>query len=918
MAKKEEDVGKRLKNLESEVKNLASQKVKSTSEQITGLEDQVDYVKQIAGFQEKIAALNAETAKSRQKENDLVAKLSAELKKSNQIEQEILEKKQLIQDYSKSGKNAMVSALKIQLQTLDAQKNQAKQAAMLVQSEIASINASKQQLDLSVAQTNKLIEQAEAESKKTKAQRETEKILEGINEKREIQEKLTKEIADYEDQIKNATGENAEYVKRILAEKIKEAKNAKDVVDSQIEFVSLSEAQLKSREKVLKYEKEISESIGDSLGFLDKISDTISDIPIVGGLLSKVLGVDDLKKKLTEDLTKSAIKAGASFNTAFASAGGGIKGMAGGIKAMIPSIMSMGATLYASLAPILPILLAITAAVMLVKKALDMDKEVTEMARNLGMSKDEAHEIHNELLNVAETTKVVGASGEALGKAYQDVAKSLGVSKMATAEMAETQVYLEKQLGMSTEHAADFQKMSMAGGKSAYQNLAVIEAGVKSMTGGLMNYKEVASDIATSSKAVQASYKGNIAALTKAVVTAKKFGMTLDETKKSADAILDIESSLEAEMKANVLTGKNMNLNAARELALKGDTAGAMEEMMQQAGGYDELMKMAPYQQKAVAEAMGMTTEEMIQAAETQQNMESIATDVGVALGENGQYTEEQLAAAVAMGNKEAEKLAMQNQVNDATEKMSALGDKLMATFGKLAEPLMALIDPIVEIVEFLFPAIGPLLKFAFAPLTAVFDLFSGLKKILSGDILGGLKDIGAAIIEFFFKPWKLGYDLLVGFFPSIGKMVDDAMGWVKDKIKGLLPNWALKLLGMGGEEDKSKAAEPATAEGSVKVGDALIRPGMPPVEFDKDDIVMAGTNLLGESSAGSTNTAAAAPVGSNPMSEIAGLLKELIAKVDQPVRLTIGSKAIDEIETQTSMKRSFTTKADRSYGAFS
>ena len=187
--------------------------------------------------------------------------------------------------------------------------------------------------------------------------------------------------------------------------------------------------------------------------------------------------------------------------------------------------------------------------------------------------------------------------------------------------MAETQVYLNKQLGMSSDEAAEFQKMSMGTGRTAYQNLAVIEAGVESMTGGLMNYKEVAQDIAKSSKAVQASYKGNIAALTKAVVTAKKFGMTLDQTKKSADAILDVESSLEAEMKANVLTGKNMNLNAARELALKGDTAAAMEEMMQQAGGYDELMEMAPYQQKAVADAMGMSVEEMIKAAEHQKNL---------------------------------------------------------------------------------------------------------------------------------------------------------------------------------------------------------------------------------------------------------------------------------------------------------
>ena len=373
MAKKEEDVGKRLKNLESEVKNLASQKVKSTSEQITGLEDQVDYVKQIAGFQEKIAASQSDIADSQKKQNDLAAKLSSATKKALEIEKEIVEYKQLAKDYAKQGNETVRKESEAQIKILNAQKDRAKQAASIVKDEILSLKTLQQQSKLSIELQNAAIEQAEAESKKTKAHRETEKILERINENREIQEKLTKEIADYEDQIKTTTGEHAAYVKSILAEKIKQAKNAKEVVDLDLESVSLSEAQLKAREKVAKYEKEISGSIGDSLGFLDKISDTISDIPIVGGLLSKVLGVDDLKKKLTEDLTKSAIKAGASFNTAFASAGGGIKGMAGGIKAMIPSIMSMGATLYASLAPIFPILLAITAAVMLVKKAFDMD-----------------------------------------------------------------------------------------------------------------------------------------------------------------------------------------------------------------------------------------------------------------------------------------------------------------------------------------------------------------------------------------------------------------------------------------------------------------------------------------------------------------------------------------------------------------
>jgi hypothetical protein len=49
---------------------------------------------------------------------------------------------------------------------------------------------------------------------------------------------------------------------------------------------------------------------------------------------------------------------------------------------------------------------------------------------------------------------------------------------------------------MSADEASAFQKMSMAGGKSAEQNLAVIKTSVESMTGGMMNYKDVAKDIA--------------------------------------------------------------------------------------------------------------------------------------------------------------------------------------------------------------------------------------------------------------------------------------------------------------------------------------------------------------------------------------------------------------------------------------
>ena len=51
--------------------------------------------------------------------------------------------------------------------------------------------------------------------------------------------------------------------------------------------------------------------------------------------------------------------------------------------------------------------------------------------------------------------------------------------------------------------------------------------------------------------------------------------------------------------------------------------------------------------------------------------------------------------------------------------------------------------------------------------------------------------------------------------------------------------------------------------------------------------------------------------------SEIASLLKQLIAATSQPVSINIGGKVIDEIEKQTTLRKTYNTKMDSAHGAF-
>jgi len=548
---------------------------------------------------------------------------------------------------------------------------------------------------------------------------DAQKQLNQIVEKRE---KLEADIAKHRDDISEAESLNLIKRKEMAQAALSEAEYALNNLDAANEHLISLQAQLdvinRAHEVAKEMGIEVKQISKEITAPFEKVMSFLEEVP-GGGILSKFLGLDGKMEELSKKVTGTFVKK---------------LGETGSVGAASFGALRAGASSFmVSLGPILPILLAVSAALYSIKKAFELDTEVTDLAKGLTISKHEAIELHEEFIAIAEDTKVVGANVKALSESYTELANSLGVSKLASAELAETQVYLKNQIGLSAEEAANFQKFSMASGRSAEQNLAVIKEAVDSLSGGLLNYKDVSKDIAKSSKAVQAAYKGNIVALAKATVQAKKLGMTLDETREIGSQLLDIESSVGAEMEANVLTGKHMNMERARELALQGKTAEAAAEAVKQAGAYDELMAMAPYQQEAIAKAAGTTVEKLIEAATAQKNLNSIADSLGITLKDNEKLTDEQIAQAAALGNEEAKKLALADQQAAAQEKLAQLGDKLMLIFSKLATPIMEMLDPLMQMIDVVFPALQTAIEIAFFPLRAASELLSGIANVFGG-----------------------------------------------------------------------------------------------------------------------------------------------------------------------------------------
>jgi hypothetical protein len=75
-------------------------------------------------------------------------------------------------------------------------------------------------------------------------------------------------------------------------------------------------------------------------------------------------------------------------------------------------------------------------------------------------------------------------------------------------------------------------------------------------------------------------------------------------------------------------------------------------------------------------------------------------------------------------------------------------------------------------------------------------------------------------------------------------------------------------------------------------------------IALNDNDTIVAGTDL--NSGGGGSN-----------MSRVEALLEKLIAKVDQPVYITMGGKVIDEIDNRITLRKTYTTKVDSGYGVF-
>ena len=162
--------------------------------------------------------------------------------------------------------------------------------------------------------------------------------------------------------------------------------------------------------------------------------------------------------------------------------------------------------------------------------------------------------------------------------------------------------------GLTAENAAKLSKeMVISSDLTQEQSLDVMNITREMAKAAGVAPKAIFEDMAQNSSMFAQFAKDGAGGLAEAAIKAKTLGLNLGAVSSIASSLLDFESSISAEFEAQVLTGKMINLDRARGLALQGKASELLDEIVKQVGGEAELRSMNILGMQSLATAVGLS-----------------------------------------------------------------------------------------------------------------------------------------------------------------------------------------------------------------------------------------------------------------------------------------------------------------------
>ena len=472
-------------------------------------------------------------------------------------------------------------------------------------------------------QIDKLKEQARISLGDIKANAETLLIKKGIKQVDKNGLKLTD--AQYKVKLQSL----------LASGKIKEEEFA--LISAQREGFSIENELLEKLEEEGRIRKKSNDLLGIAGGLTKTLSETL-------GPLANSLGLDDASKAMTKvaDEIARGEREGGKLAVAFA----GVSSMAGSLGESLkdPAVV-FGA---------------------IVKSTLEFSKANAEVRNLTGQSATNMNFLNTSMVSSIDAAKTIGSLSKEIG---------INVNAAFSGETITAAAELTNLLGVSEKAAANLALRAESFGGTLKGTSEAVYATTKQFIQQnkvALNVGAVMEDVGNASGALALSLGNSTEALTEAASGAASLGINLAEAEGIADSLLNFENSIANELEAELLTGKEINLEGARQAALNNDIAGLTKEIGENQAIIGAFSSGNRIQQDAIAKSLGMSKEQVSKMIFLQMK--------------SGNMTEAQAAAAAGINIEEAKRLGVQESIQKSIEKLtSALAPVLEAIAGTVA-----------------------------------------------------------------------------------------------------------------------------------------------------------------------------------------------------------------------------------------
>ena len=318
----------------------------------------------------------------------------------------------------------------------------------------------------------------------------------------------------------------------------------------------------------------------------------------------------------------------------------------------------------------------------IVKAALQADEQAIKLGKSLGVSRQMAYGIREEFVKYARATNDTFVTTAKLMKAQAELTEQLGFAVNFGAKEAETFARLTDLVGLTAQEAGSLARNAAATGMETEKYVSDIRVAAfhaQQTTRTHFSDRQILQEISKLGAGILVKFQGNPKAIAQAVVEAKKLGSSLEQIDKIGESLLNWEQSIENELEAELITGRQINVEKARYAALTGDQLSLTREIADQVGTLADFQNMNVIAQGSLAKAFGLSRDEMSEMLMKQEAINKYGSEAAKL---NAEQLKDQAASGLSLEDylkKQNEQRTIQEKFNDAVLKLQDFFGNLVA-----------------------------------------------------------------------------------------------------------------------------------------------------------------------------------------------------------------------------------------------